>query len=229
MLDKYDIEKIKNGRFYSESKKCFVGIEDHIFKIGDLKIDLDKVLLTDKDTQDLLYNIIQESGTKQRIKKYKNYNGKVLLGLNSQGQKEWLAPPSWDCSWYWGFGYVQSKGSHKHFSGLVGQQEYYDHEKSCFRNGEYIHNIYNSPQLPETTFSEKEGWQLSELFKEFYLLKSMAEYTHRTPAGCHLTTSTVEQDNVKMKEWHEHINKVMIPKVTAEIMRILSPVEEVKI
>ena len=56
----------------------------------------------------------------------------------------------------------------------------------------------------------------------------MADYTHRTPAGCHLITSPIEQDADKMKEWHEHINKVMIPKITDEIMRMLTPAKEVR-
>ena len=161
-----------------------------------------------------------------------------LLGADTEGKYMWLEEPTWDCGWYWGFGYIEiytnskfpAKAkdimSHSHFSGLVGKQEYYDHEKGYFRNGEYIHNIYDSPQLIVTTFTEKEGWDLSELFKEFYLLQSMAAYTSRTPAGCYMTTSPVEQDADTMISWNQYINKVMIPKVTEEIMRILSPVEK---
>lgn len=161
-----------------------------------------------------------------------------LLGKDSDGSTVWLEEPQWDCGWYWGFGYIEkytnknnpenAKGiiSHSHFSGLVGRQEYYDHEKGCHRKGDYIHNVYDSPELVETTFTEKEGWLLSELFKQFYLLKDMAAYTHKNPAGCHLTTSPISQDSEKMKEWHEHINKVMIPKITAKIIEILTPMEE---
>ena len=53
----------------------------------------------------------------------------------------------------------------------------------------------------------------------------MAEYTRRNPAGCHLTTSPVEQDKEKMAEWHKEINEVMIPKITDEIIKMLTPEE----
>ena len=176
--------------------------------------------------------------SKNKLKKRKSHAfGKdvYLIGKGTDGKLMWLEAPKWDCSWYWGFGYIevytnhampnQSRDitSHSHFSGLVGEQEYYDHEKGCHRKGEYIHNVYDSPELIETTFTSKEGWDLSELFKQFYLLREMADYSSRTPAGCHLTTSPVEQDIEKMKGWHEYINKVMIPKVTDAIIKLLSP------
>ena len=179
--------------------------------------------------------------SKQRMEKRKSHafdKDVFLLGRDTEGKCVWLEAPKWDCEWYWGFGYIEvytnhanperAKDiiSHSHFSGLVGHQEYYDHEKGCHCKGDYIRNVYDSPQLIETTFSEKEGWQLSELFREFYLLQDMAEYTYRTPAGCHLMTSPVTQDAEKMKEWHEHINKTMIPMIMDKIMEILTPKEE---
>jgi len=238
MLDKYDIEKIKDGKFYSESHKCFVEIIGHIFTLPGRTINLDTVSIVDTETQDLLYNLIRESETKCRLEKRKSHAfGKdiFLLGKNAEGKLVWLEAPKWDCEWYWGFGYIEvytnsnnperarDIQSHSHFSGLVGQQEYYDYEKSCYRKGKYIHNVYDSPELVETTFTEKQGWELSELFAEFYLLQKMAEYTHRSPASCNLTTSPVTQDAEKMKLWHEDINKIMIPKITAKVIEMLTP------
>jgi hypothetical protein len=159
-----------------------------------------------------------------------------LLGKNREGKLVWLEAPSWDCGWYWGFGYLSTYTNNAHpekardihsffhFDGLVGSQEYYDYEKGCYRKGDYVHNVYDSPQLIETAFSSAEGWQLSELFKQFYLLKEMAEFTYKERPGCHLTTSPVDHGN--MKEWYDHINKVMIPKITAKILEILSPAQE---
>ena len=31
-----------------------------------------------------------------------------LLGKDDQGIQYWLESPSWDCDWYWGFGYVET-------------------------------------------------------------------------------------------------------------------------
>lgn len=158
-----------------------------------------------------------------------------LLGQDSEGINYWLEAPKWDCGWYWGFGYIETYtnnkypsrakdiNSHQHFSGFVGQQETYDYEKKCFVKSEYIHNVYENKKFAKTTFSENEGWQLSELFKQFYLLREMAEYCNKKPvAGCNITTVlTVDQGD--LTEWGEKINKVMIPKITNEIIRILSP------
>lgn len=178
---------------------------------------------------------------KPLIKKRKSHAfGKdvFLLGKNREGKCVWLEEPKWDCGWYWGFGYLEVYTNHNnpekardirehfHFKGIVGQQEYYDTEKMCFRNKEYVHNPYDSPQLSETTFIYEEGWKLAELFKQFYLLQDMASFCHKELPGCHITTSPVNHGY--MKDWNEKINKVTIPKITAEIIRMLTPIEEVK-
>ena len=31
-----------------------------------------------------------------------------LLGRDEEGINYWLEEPSWDCGWYWGFGYVET-------------------------------------------------------------------------------------------------------------------------
>ena len=31
-----------------------------------------------------------------------------LLGQDKDGINYWLESPSWDCAWYWGFGYVET-------------------------------------------------------------------------------------------------------------------------
>lgn len=235
-----EIKKLVGSRFWSEQHQCFVTITAEGINVNGETVKLmpDEEWEELRKTDDMLWNLIQESKTKYRMKKRKSRAfGKdvYLLGKNAEGYTLWLEEPKWDCGWYWGFGYIETytnkenpakardRSSHSHFSGLVGNQEYYDHEKGCFRKGDYVHNVYDSPRLVETCFSSAEGWQLSELFREFYLLKDMADYTHRQPCGCHLTTSPVDQGD--MSDWHKHINEVMIPKITAKILEILSPAE----
>jgi len=156
-----------------------------------------------------------------------------LLGEDTEGINYWLEEPKWDCGRYWGFGYVETYTnnenpriasdikSHQHIdSSFLGQQEKYDFEKNCFVKDVYVNNLYDSPKLAKTTFTENEGWRLSELFNQFYLLRKMAEFTHKELPGCHITTSPVNHGN--LKGWHEQINKIMIPKITTEILNILS-------
>ena len=179
--------------------------------------------------------------TKIIISKEKNHAFKkdiYLLGEDSNGIRHWLEAPSWDCKWYWGFGYVEtytnnknpqfSKDiqSHSHISGMVGAQEEYNHEKGCFVKGEYIHNIFDTPALTKTTFTEKEGWELSELFEQFYMFQKMAEFCHKQPEpGAHIKSVSIGHD---VKYWNEvrtTINTVSIPKITAKIIEILTPKE----
>ena len=178
--------------------------------------------------------------TKELIKKQMSHAfGKdiYLLGRDEEGINYWLESPKWDCGWYWGFGYVEtytnnnkpeySKDieSHQHIdSPFMGQSEKYDFEKKCFVKGEYIHNIFDSPKLLNPTFSENEGWKLSELFKQFYLLKDMSEFCHKELPGCHVTTSPVNHGD--LKDWNKKINEVMIPTITTKIIEILTPNKE---
>jgi hypothetical protein len=177
------------------------------------------------------------SSTKEIIPKQKDHAfGKdvFLLGKDYEGIRYWLEAPSWDCGWYWGFGYVETyKGnrlpskakdinSHSHIdSGFRGKQEVYDTKKGAFVNTEYIHNIFDHPTLHKVTFTKEEGWVLSELFKQFYLLKEMAAFCSRTPAGCHLTS--VDVGHGDLTAWGNKINQQHITVVTAKILEILSP------
>jgi hypothetical protein len=155
-----------------------------------------------------------------------------LLGSDQDGIFYWLEAPKWDCGWYWGFGYVEtyqknrkpSKAkdidSHRHIdSSFLGVQEIYDTEKQVWKKGEYIHNIYDSPKFVNTTFDEKTGWILSELFQRFYTLIKSAEMFGR--GGCH--TTTYESFSLKKEDWSKEINEKLIPEITAEIIRLLSP------
>jgi len=163
---------------------------------------------------------------KTKIKKQKSQAfGKeiYLLGEDVAGTRYWLEAPSWDCGWYWGFGYVETYtnnrnpqksrdiDSHQHIRGMFGKEI----------EGKYIYNIYNTPLLAHPAFSEKEGWELTELFTQFYLLREMADFSHREAPGCNVTKSPVNHGN--LSELNEKINSEMIPRITDKIIEILSP------
>jgi hypothetical protein len=174
--------------------------------------------------------------TKTIIQKQKNHAFGIdiyLLGIDEQNKKLWLEAPKWNCGWYWEFGYVEtytnnknphlSKDiqSHSHISGFLGEQEKYDFEKKAFVKGDFVHNLINYPKLNRATFTEDESWQLTELFKQFYLLKEMAEFCYKDLPGCNDTTSPVNHGD--LSDWYDKINKVMIPAITAKIIEILTP------
>lgn len=165
--------------------------------------------------------------TKQLIDKQKDHAFRkdvYLLGTDEDDTKYWLEAPSWDCGWYWGFGYVETYQNNRKPS--IARDIYsHQHINSSFtgkmENGEYIHNIYDCHKLTAVTFTESEGWKLSELFRQFYLLKEMADFTHKDLPGCHVTSSPVNHGD--LKDWNKKINEVMIPAITAKIIEILSP------
>lgn len=140
-----------------------------------------------------------------------------LLGT-IDGKYQWLEAPKWDCGWYWGFGYVEEYTSHKSPSKSK--------DIICHT---HIDSLLKNKNLPfyeldkvfeQTTFNEKEKWKLAELFKQFYLLREMADFTHHERLSSHITISPV--DHGDLKEWNEKINKEMIPKITDKILDILT-------
>ena len=143
-----------------------------------------------------------------------------LLGIDAQGVKYWLSAPSWDCGWYWGFGYVSTftNNNYPNKSRDINSHEHIDSSFMGKQDEQYIHNIFDSPRFTRTTFSKSEGWELSELFDQFYFLKSAAENFGR--GKCHIAETKIQkwQD----KALAEKINKELIPRVTARIIEILS-------
>jgi hypothetical protein len=170
---------------------------------------------------------------RQVSKKTNNAFGKkiFLLGRDEDGTNYWLEEAKWDCGWYWGFGYVETYtnnqnpnkskdiNSHQHIdSSIMGQMQKYDFEKKCYINSEFVHNIFDA--LCETTFTENEGWQLSELFKSFYMLKESAAMFGR--GGCNLTTNPCSE-LIKNEDWAKQINHEILPLIFEKIYSILSP------
>lgn len=146
--------------------------------------------------------------------------GKRLLGHDSDGVAYYLADASWDCGWYWGYGYIQTRDSHQHADGeyiadnAAGSGKIYNSDT----------NIFTGDFLTDKTFSDKDGWILRELFATFYQLKKQAELVGR--GGMHVTTNPLA-DMLKDEKEAERINKVMLPRLFEEINKILDKQKEV--
>lgn len=174
----------------------------------------------------LLTILLRDQETKKILRKDMDYRGAVLFGMTESHGRLWLAPPSWDCGHYWGFGYLQNRDNHTHFSSFVGGDiTAYDDEKRAWVKLRHIHNVYANPNLVECTFSEKEGWMLAELFSQFYNLKKMAEFSNRKRPNSHITDSPVYHGD--MTDVAKHINDVMLPKIMDRIMLMLTPDAEI--
>lgn len=156
----------------------------------------------------------------QKIKSSHGSKDVYLLGSDETGVKYWLESPSWDCGWYWGFGYIETYTNNDNPKISRDINSHQHAEK--FMSKWFTEWNGSKPILKETTFNEKEGWELSELFEQFYFLKEAAENFGR--GKCHTANAEVKlwKDEAKTKE----INEVLIPMVTARIIEILDPKSE---
>jgi len=140
-----------------------------------------------------------------------------LLGEDEKGIWYWLEAPSWDCSWYWGFGYIETYTSNKS-PGRSRDISSHSHADK-FMSDYFIEWNGSKPCLVKRTFTEAEGWELSELFQQFYFLSDAAENFGR--GKCHCAATKIKL--WKKKALANEINKKILPTVMNRIMEILTP------
>lgn len=149
-----------------------------------------------------------------------------LLGADAEGTKYWLEAPSWDCDWYWAFGYVETYtnndcpsrardiNSHQHFDSLFlndSKVNAFDAFKEFFK---------------ETTLDQKEIWLLIDYMYSFYALKRAAGilgmgYSHMTEKA--------KLSEVKNSEMAKEINEKILPAIFKQIDILLSDTDEQQI
>ena len=140
-----------------------------------------------------------------------------LLGTDADGTKYYLEKASFDCNWYWGFGYVETYtnntnpqrsrdiASHQHFDGLFfnSNKNGYDAFKDFFA---------------ETPFTDSEIWQIIELMKTFYICRKYSDLLHI--GGAHYTTNPAKEIIQNTTEY-DRINKEVIPTILNKLYDIL--------
>ena len=108
-----------------------------------------------------------------------NYREQLYLGKVRQDFKEdfiagkriYLSKHSWDCQWYWGFGYIGNTNLHTHF-------------KSSFLTGE----AYDIGKVfEETKLTQHNWWTILELFQTAYHLREAYEVYYR--GGSHISNN----------------------------------------
>lgn len=132
-------------------------------------------------------------------------NKTVFFGTRkSDNAKIYLTSPSWDCSWYWSFGYLGNKNEHYHLE--------------SYANGRNI-NMYDAllSDYELNPLIEKDLWKFCELAKTAYTLKNTAEMLGR--GGSHYTNNPCK-DIIINKEEVIRINEVVLPAIFNEISQI---------
>ena len=106
----------------------------------------------------------------------------------------WLEHPSWDCGWYWGFGYIEVYTSHK----------------SPNRSRDIsLHSHWNSKNtmkhFTNTVLTTEEYDKVDALFKQFYSAKEKAA-----------------AEKGILDSQFKYLNTILIPEIMLEIIHIVS-------
>lgn len=157
---------------------------------------------------------------------------KVYLGTTKGPFKErvYLTGFQWDCGWYWGGGYIETKSMHTHFdSCFLNVVDIRGHSLGSFctpwNKKEGYTEVNNGCSiwedldffLDDAQFTSKQWWRIKDLYKQFYAYKQAAE-CFRLGGYCTLEGRS-EQEKVPELESaiNKHIETVIIP----EIMKAL--------
>jgi len=150
-----------------------------------------------------------------------------LLGSFNNGERFWLEAASWDCDWYWGFGYIETYTNnknptkanditaHQHYNGLCSCRV----ETEDYPSGKYVDFLAEHKNISECVLTEHEQWQFSDLMKSFYTLRDTAQMMH----SGHSRLTSNKDINLKDMELYTHINKVLMPKIFQAVYNLLTP------
>lgn len=118
------------------------------------------------------------------------YLGRVKrdAGTYADGEMLFLSKHEWQCSWYWGFGYLGNRGCHFHFESLLELRDKY----------------MASDIFVTTNITDKEWWVIRDLFIQAYAMKALAEVYRY---GGHQTTLAGVTDKWKDLEKADAINR----------------------
>ena len=125
---------------------------------------------------------------KNKIKGSQCYNpDKDNLCISNE--EIWITKHSFNCGWYWGFGYIGNKNIHTHAEIFINKLIWHD-----------VNEVFS-----ETIFkNNNDFWIFKDLLKQTYCLKDCAEtYRH----GGHCTTKKGMTDIIQSKEMENKINK----------------------
>ena len=154
-----------------------------------------------------------------KMEKLKTRN-RYLLGIRKEDDKKvYLIEASWECNWYWGFGYIETFTTqdiydHLHFDDLFLKTNIFDSYKNYFK---------------ETTLNDNEIWELLGYMKEFYIMKKYAELLQY---GNYITSkakNVLEEKNEEANKKEVYrINKILLPELFKKIDKLLTEKEEME-
>lgn len=152
------------------------------------------------------------------------WTNKVFFGTRKEDNARiYLSAPSWDCGWYWGFGYLGNKNEHYHLSGYKSKQHCIADRDGKFhvltesRNKNIYDCLLEDYDLNPNIKSKL--WEFCELIQTAYSLKETAELLGR--GGSHYTSNPCKDTIVNTEEVNR-INEVVLPAIFDAIHALLN-------
>lgn len=143
-----------------------------------------------------------------------------LLGVDENGDKYFLVEPSWDCGWYWGFGYIVTFTNKRNpeKSRDIKSWSHFDNEFLDSSKGD-AYTLFNN-LLKDSTVDHSHLFELVDYMMSYYTLSKAAALFRRRYS---YQTERARLDLIDRKDYEDEINKKMLPALFAKIKQLLSP------
>ena len=163
-----------------------------------------------------------------------------LIGKDNTGKRAWLEKPSWDCGWYWGFGYLQTMRpdltpaapcditAHTDWNCRVAESHKYAFDCFIETFGEPSTDIWDHPRKADKgtrmcRFTDKQVWRLCELMATAYTLRETAEVLGRGKSNYGENPCAKVIKNTREAK---RINSKVLPAIFAEIGKIFDEADK---
>lgn len=145
-----------------------------------------------------------------------------LIGKDEAGVKWYMQKPTWDCGWYWGFGYLDS------FTNGIRPEKSKDilgHMHLSSLMDEFKGNGFDALKhyFPECALTDDELFEFIDYIKSGYTLRDVAELFER---GHSNYTEKAKVDSSVKPDWAKEINEKMIPAINRKLDELLSPEDD---
>ena len=169
-----------------------------------------------------------------------NTNDYYYIGKNADGEKVWLEKPSWDCGWYWGFGYLETMMGNREPS-KARDIQCHTHWDSCVSNSrknayDWFVETFGKPTTDmwgnkekadkdtrRCRFTDKQIWTLCELMQTAYSLRRTAEVLGRGKSNYSENPCVKVIKNTREAK---RINSKVLPAIFAEIGKIFDEADK---
>lgn len=164
---------------------------------------------------------VEYTKTPKLLREYPKF---VKLGTSTELDGDvFIVSPTWDCGWYWGFGYLERWNSRKDD---IDFNTHIDHEFGTNKDGrrcnwyEGMKDVLDKGDVFE---NDRQRWKFLEIVKTIYNLKMTAEVLGR--GGSHYGNNPLS-DEIKNHDEVRRINEELIPKLIDEMYKVLGVVSD---